>query len=81
MKIEIDDRRLAELRHAVSAGHFANVEEAVNSALDSFLVASEDISWAKPLVDEALAEKQRGEGIPLDEFKLEIAAHLARLER
>ncbi len=53
----------------------------MSSALDSFLVASEDISWAKPLIDEALAEKQRGRGIPHDEFKHEIAAHLARLER
>jgi antitoxin ParD1/3/4 len=41
----------------------------------------DDLSWAKPYVDEALAEIARGEGMSLEEHKKRIAAHLAALRQ
>jgi hypothetical protein len=37
----------------------------------------DDLSWAKPYVDEALAAVARGEGMTLDEHKLRNAVRLA----
>jgi hypothetical protein len=37
----------------------------------------DDLSWAKPLVDEALAEIERGEGVPRSEAMKQVRAHIA----
>jgi hypothetical protein len=41
----------------------------------------DDLAWAKPYVDAALAEIARGEGITLEEHKKRIAARLATLKK
>jgi antitoxin ParD1/3/4 len=41
----------------------------------------EDLAWAKPYVDEALAAVARGEVMSLDEHKKRIAALLADLKK
>ena len=44
------------------------------------LEESDDLGWAKPLVDEGLAALERGEFISLDEHKARNAARLAALK-
>jgi antitoxin ParD1/3/4 len=53
------------LKAQVAAGRFASLEEAVASAVAG-LQAQEalDDTWAKPLIDDALAALDRGEGTP-----------------
>ena len=79
MKIEISAEHAEALKAAVSAGTFASVDEAVSAALDQLLFVGEDLSWAKPLVDEALAEKVRGEGIPISVLMSKLESRLLRL--
>ena len=43
-------------------------------------LGDDDLSWAKPYVDEALAELARGEGTTLEEHKRRNAARLAALK-
>ena len=43
--------------------------------------AADDLAWAKPLVDEALAEVARGEFISLEEHRVRNAARLAALRK
>jgi antitoxin ParD1/3/4 len=53
------------LRAQVARGRFSSLEEAVASAVAG-LRAQEaiDDAWTKPLIDEALAALDRGEGTP-----------------
>ncbi|MFO1172953.1 MAG: hypothetical protein U1E49_18570 [Hyphomicrobiaceae bacterium] len=78
MKIEISAEHAEALKAAVSAGDFASVDEAVAAALDQLFMSDEDMSWAKPLVAEALAELERGEGIPAEKVFGELKARFAR---
>ena len=53
------------LKAQVAAGRFASLEEAVASAVARLQAQDAiDDSWAKPLIDEALAALDRGEGTP-----------------
>jgi len=60
----------------VKAGAFKTPAEAIAFAVRQ-LSDPDDLSWAKPLVDEALAEIERGEGIPRDEAMKQVRAHIA----
>ena len=53
------------LKAQVAAGRFASLEEALSSAVAGLRAQDAiDDSWAKPLIDEALAALDRGEGTP-----------------
>ncbi len=66
------------LEAEVAAGRFASVEEAVRLAVAELMRPSDadDLSWAKPYLDEARAEFERGEGLSLDEFKAHVERRL-----
>lgn len=66
------------LEAEVAAGHFASVEEAVEVAIVELMmtVETDDLSWAKPYVDEARASLARGEGIPAEQVFAEVDARL-----
>jgi antitoxin ParD1/3/4 len=72
-------------QNARSERRFASVEEAARQLIDEALTErafdeSDDLAWAKPYVDEALAESgARGEEITLEEHKAHNAAGLAAL--
>jgi antitoxin ParD1/3/4 len=72
---------LAWIEAHVARGDFPSVEEAARQLIDERiaerLIEDEDLSWAKPLVDEAIAEIERGDFISLEEFKARNAARLA----
>ena len=66
----------------IAEGEFASEEEAVRRLLDERIaeraLLDDDLSWAKPYVDEALAQAERGEFITLEEFRARNSARIAR---
>jgi len=86
MTITLNPDQEARIRIRVARGDFASVEEAARQLIDEALVEraleeSDDMTWARPYVDEALAEVARGEEISLEEHKARNAARLAALRR
>ena len=84
MTITLTADQEARLGALVASGDFASVEEAARSLLDERLaereMESDDLAWAKPLVDEGLAALERGELMTLEEHKARNAARLAALK-
>ena len=76
MSITLTTEQQAWIKARVAEGEFASEQEAVRSLLDAQISAlntdADDLAWAKPLVDEALAAVARGEVISLEAF----CAHL-----
>ena len=82
MAITLNPDQEAQIKTRVASGDFASVEEAARQLIDEALAEraldeSDDLAWAKPYVDEALAEVARGEEITLEEHKARNAARLA----
>jgi antitoxin ParD1/3/4 len=86
MAITLRPDQVASLQTYVARGEYASIEDAARQLIDERLAErsieeNDDLSWAKPYVDEALAEIARGEGMSLEEHKKRIAAHLAALRQ
>jgi antitoxin ParD1/3/4 len=83
MPITLTPEQEAWCKSHVASGDFASVEEAARQLIDERIaereLESDDMAWAKPYVDEALAEVARGEEITLEEHKARNAARLAAL--
>ena len=65
MSITLAPEQLAWIEARVASGAYPDVDEAVRSLLadaieDHEAWKDDDMAWAKPLVDEALAEVERG---------------------
>ena len=72
------------LKTRVASGDFASVEEAARQLIDERIAEREaeendEMEWAKPYVDEALAEVERGEVITLEEHEARNEARLAAM--
>jgi Arc/MetJ-type ribon-helix-helix transcriptional regulator len=81
MNIKLPGNQQKWLEEQVSAGRFGSIEDAVAIAVADLMGASnDDLSWAKPYVDDARAEVARGEAVSLDEAVADIEAHLAALK-
>ena len=79
MTILLSPEQQQWLEAQVAAGHFSSLEQAVAVAIaDLMATAEDDLDWAKPLVDEAAAELDRGEGVPADEAFARIRKSLDR---
>jgi|EndMetStandDraft_8_1072994.scaffolds.fasta_scaffold1153428_1 antitoxin ParD1/3/4 len=65
------------IERQVEAGAFKTPAEAIAFAVRQVAPAEDDLSWAKPLVDEAIAEIERGEGIPRSKAMQQVRAHIA----
>ena len=74
MQIQLTKEHEDWLREQVAAGRFPSLEEAVAEAIDG--LKNEDLAWARPLVEEGLAELDRGESLPADEVFARIEARL-----
>jgi antitoxin ParD1/3/4 len=78
--IELTPEQVRWLEAEVAAGRFASVEDGVRMAVAEMMIGSideaDDLDWAKPLVDEAIAEIERGESLPLDQVRAELDAYL-----
>ena len=74
----------AWLEARVANGDFASPEAAVRQLLDASMadhakVEHDDLAWAKPYVDEAIAQVERGEVLSLEEHNARIDALMAKL--
>lgn len=79
MTIQLSPEQQQWLEAQVAAGHFASLEQAVAVAIaDLMATTDDDLARAKPLVDQAEAELQRGEGVPADEALARIRKSLDR---
>ena len=82
MTVTLSPDQLAWIEARVARGEYGDVDEAIRSLLAGAIaerddVEDDDMAWAKPLVDEALAEIERGEAIVVDD----IAAFLGSIFR
>jgi len=85
MLITLTPEQEAWCKIHVARGDFASVEEAARQLIDERIAEraaeeSDDLSWAKPFVDEARAAVARGEFVSLEEHKAHNAALLASLK-
>jgi predicted transcriptional regulator len=70
------------LKAQVAEGRFESIEDAVESlVMDDRLeakLADEDLSWAKPYIDEGLADLEAGRVYPAEQVHAELRARFAR---
>lgn len=78
MQIRLTKDQEDWLQAQVAAGRFASLDEALAEAIDGLRAEEEALTWAKPLVDEGLAQLDRGESIPADEVFADIEASLRK---
>jgi len=85
MTITLTPEQEAWIQAHVASGDFASVEEAARQLIDERIAGraaeeTDDLSWAKPYVDEARAAVARGEFVSLEEHKAHNAVLLASLK-
>lgn len=76
MQIRLTKDQEDWLQAQIAGGRFASLDEALAEAIDALRAEDEELAWAKPLVDEGLAELDRGESISADEVFSRIEASL-----
>ena len=86
MTITLTAEQQARLEAYVARGDFPSVEDAARQLIEERLneraiEEEDDLSWAKPYIDEALAAVARGDVMTLEEHKRRTAALLATLKR
>jgi antitoxin ParD1/3/4 len=82
MTITLPREQQEWLEAQVAAGLYDSVEQAVASIVAEHMQLDvDDLSWAKPLVDEAREGLARGEGMTLDEYRARMTERFGKLER
>jgi antitoxin ParD1/3/4 len=76
VQIQLTKEHEEWLRTQVGAGRFSSLEEAVAEAIDSLKNEDDYLALAKPLVEEGLAELNRGEALPGEEVFARIEDRL-----
>jgi antitoxin ParD1/3/4 len=85
MTITLTREQQALLSTYVARGDFSSIEEAARQLIDERIAEraaeeSDDLAWAKPYVDAALADVARGDVITLDEHEARNDARLAAMK-
>jgi antitoxin ParD1/3/4 len=84
MTITLTPEQIAWLDAEVARGRFQSIEEAarrlIDEAIAERMVEEDDMAWAKPFVDEARADVDRGDVITLEEHEARTAALLAAMK-
>ena len=85
MTISLTPEQQAWLVAHVERGEYSSIEEAVRRLIDEriaerSLVEDDDLAWAKPYVDEALADVAEGHVISLEEHEARTDARLAAMK-
>ena len=78
MQVTLTKEQEQWLKEQVALGRFSSPDEAVQEALSLLKEDVSDFSWAKPFVDEGLAELDRGKGIPAEQVYAEVRKKVAR---
>jgi len=85
MRITLTPEQETSLQIYVKGGRFASVEAAARQLIELGLMEldaeTDDLAWAKPLVDEAREAVARGEVVTLEEHRAHIAKILSTLEK
>ena len=82
MTITLPREQQEWLEAQVKAGYYDSIEEAVASIVAEHMqLDTDDMAWAKPLVDEALASLDRGEGMTLEEYRQRMDERFGKLKR
>jgi antitoxin ParD1/3/4 len=82
MTVNLPREQQEWLEAQVRAGFYDSVDEAVASIVaERMHLDIDDLTWAKPLVDDALASLDRGEGMTLDEYRARMEARFGKLKR
>jgi len=85
MTISLTPEQQAWINARIERGEFTSIEEAVQQLIEERICEREleeidDMAWAKPLVDEALAEVERGEFISIEEHQARMDARVASMK-
>lgn len=85
MTITLDPDQEVWLNARVANGDFRSLEHAARQLISERIAAhvleeNDDMAWAKPYVDEALAEVERGEVISFEEHEARNEARLAAMK-
>ncbi len=85
MVISLAPEQQAWLDAHVARGNFASVEDAARQLIDERIAEraaeeKDDLAWAMPDVNEALADVARGDVLSRDEHRTRNAARLAVLK-
>ncbi len=83
MTITLTPEQMAWINAHVARGDFPSIEEAVRQLIDERIaersIEDDDLAWARPLVDKAVADAERGEVVSVDEHKARNAERLAAM--
>ena len=82
MTITLPREQQEWLEAQVRAGFYESIDKAVAGIVAEHMhVDVDDLAWAKPLVDEALASLDRGEGMTLEEYRARMDKRFGKLDR
>ena len=78
MTIALTPDQIAWLEGQVATGVYASVDDAVRLAVAGLMAAEEadDLDWARPLVDDAKAAVEAGQGVAAANVKAEMDGYL-----
>jgi Arc/MetJ-type ribon-helix-helix transcriptional regulator len=80
MNVTLQPDQLKWIEGQVADGRFESVDEALAIAVaDLMAMHADDLNWAKPYVDQALASVARGDVITGDEYFRRLDEKLAAL--
>jgi Arc/MetJ-type ribon-helix-helix transcriptional regulator len=81
MNIRLAPDQQKWLEEQVEAGRFASLDEAIAAAVDDLRLSKidDDLSWAKPYIDEARRSIERGDVLTKEEFFERMDATTKRL--
>ena len=82
IQLELTLEQEAWLARRVEVGDFGSIDEAASHLIDAAITDATglqtlELSWTEPLVEEAYASLERGEGAPASEAMARIRARLA----
>jgi antitoxin ParD1/3/4 len=81
MSITLTPEQQAWLRAHVERGDFASIEDAMRQLIAEIAAQEgDDLAWAKPYVEEALADVARGDVMTLEEHEARNDARLAAMQ-
>ena len=82
MTITLPREQQEWLEAQVRAGVFSSVEEAVVKIVgEHMLLDIDDMAWAKPMVDEAMASLDRGDGSNFDDYRARMDQRFGKIDR
>jgi antitoxin ParD1/3/4 len=82
MNIRLPPAQQEWLEAQVAKGEFVSIEDAVQQMIaERMAFDADDMAWAKPYIDEARAEVERGHVMTLEEHQTRMDKLLKSLER